>query len=446
MNISIIGTGYVGLVTGVCLAELGHKVTCVDEDKIKVKLIADGKSPIYEKGLEKLIKKNIDNNLLVTTDLHEAFLKTDVTFLAVGTPFKNNQINLSFIEKAAQQIGQSLKFKKKFHIIVVKSTVVPGTTDKISKIIEKTSKKKCNKNFSIAMNPEFLREGEAVNDFMHPDRIVIGTDDKKTKKQLNQLYSCFKNVDILNTNMVTAELIKYTANSFFASCISFSNEISNLSRAIGNIDSKEVMYGLHLDKRLSPKDSNGKRINTGILSYLDGGCGYGGSCFPKDLKAINAFAKNNNFNMQLLKSVININNTQIEQINSILIEEFGSLKNLELSILGLSFKPGTSDIRESASINLINNLLKKKCLVSTYDPTAIENTKSIFKDKIKYYNSLKKCLFDSKVIIIMTAWDEFRNIPKLLNSLKRNPIVIDGRRILDPSKILHYRGIGYSKK
>ena len=341
MDISIIGTGYVGLVTGACFAELGHNVTCVDVMKEKIDLINNKKSPIYEEGLEEILQKNVGKNLFATLDLKKAVLSTDITFICVGTPPREDgSIDLKNIKESAEQIGSSLKAKKNYHLIVIKSTVVPGTTWQIKKIIEKFSGKK---NFGICMNPEFLREGKAIYDFLHPDRIIIGEYDKKSGNILYEIYKDFS-CPILRVDLKTAEMIKYASNAFLATKISFINEIGNICKKLG-IDVYKVAEGVGLDSRISPK-------------FLKAGCGFGGSCFPKDVKALAAKAKELGYTPILLESILEINKNQPLRMIELLRNKIGKLENKKIGILGLAFKPGTDDIRESPAIEIIKRLIK----------------------------------------------------------------------------------------
>tara|TARA_B100001057_G_C22806706_1_gene933750 strand:+ start:290 stop:1630 length:1341 start_codon:yes stop_codon:yes gene_type:complete len=446
MKISIIGSGYVGLVSGLCLSEIGHDVTCIDNQISKVRKINNGISPIYEKGINKLLIKNLKKNFRASTNLKSAVQETDVSIIAVGTPFKKNKIDISYVKEAAKQIALAIKEKEEFHTIIVKSTVVPGTTDEIvSKILESHSKKILSKDFGLSMNPEFLREGEAINDFLNPDRIVIGSSDSKTKKIVSEIYKAFINVDILKTNNKTAELIKYTSNSLLASLISFSNEIANLSDKIGGIDVKEVMKGLYLDKRFSPKNRDGKRIFPSSLSYIESGCGFGGSCFPKDVRALISHGKRKGENMKLLEAVMNINDEQPKKMINILKKSYPKLSKINVAVLGLAFKPGTDDIRESPSLKVIDLLLKYNISIRAYDPIALkEAKKSIKNSKVYYKTSIKSAIRNVDAIMIMTKWSEFKNIDRLINNLCPNALVIDGRRILKPKSIKNYRGIGLS--
>lgn len=444
MKVSIIGTGYVGLVTGVCLAEKGHHVICVDIDKEKIDKVNRGVPVIFEKDLKGLLKKNIKINLEATTNLHKSVLETDVTFIAVGTPFEGNEIDLSFIKEACRQIGEALREKSTYHLVVVKSTVVPGTTDGVVlPTLEKYSGKKAGDNFGVGMNPEFLREGEAVQDFMFPDRIVIGGIDDKSIDVLDGLYSVFKGVSKIKTNNKTAEMIKYTSNALLATMISFSNEIGNLSAAIGGIDAVDVMRSVHLDKRLSPIMPNGDRIVPAFTTYLEAGCGFGGSCFPKDVKALIAHGERIGSSMRLLNAVISINSEQPKQMLSLLKKNFSSLKGIRIAVLGLAFKPGTDDMRESPAIPIVKDMLAQEAKIRAYDPVAKYEAQKIFgNDNIVFCENLSQTIEGVQAIVLLTRWEEFKSIPELLHHLDDPPLIIDGRRMLDKSKIKRYEGIG----
>jgi len=444
MRISVIGAGYVGLITGLCLAEKGHQIICVDLDQEKVEKINHKIPPIYEKGLEKLLRKNINRNLKAITDIHKAVLESDVSFIAVGTPFNGGQIDLRYIKEASQQIGMALKEKNSYHLIVVKSTVVPGTTDEIVlPILEMVSGKKAGVDFGVGMNPEFLREGKAVDDFMFPDRIVLGGIDKKSIEILCQLYNVFPDVDKVKTNNKTAEMIKYTSNSLLATMISFSNEIANLCTAIGDIDVVDVMNCVHMDKRLSPILPDGQRIVPPFTTYLEAGCGFGGSCLPKDVKALIAHGKKLGAPTQVLNAVMRVNEHQPKQIVQLLKRHFPLLAGIRIAILGLAFKPGTDDMRESPSITVINDLLFGKAKIKAYDPAAKQQAQALFDNEdIVFCDDLLQTIENVEAIVILTCWDEFAKIPDFLTHLNMPPVVIDGRRMLDKCQIKRYEGIG----
>jgi len=444
MKISIIGTGHVGLVSGVCLAEKGHQVICVDVDQDKVNQINQGTSPIYEKGLEDLLKKNLDSNLRATTEFYRAVIETDLSLIAVGTPFDGTEIDLSFVETVSRHIGKVLKDKDAYHVVVVKSTVVPGTTDEVVlPILEETSGKTAGIDFGVGMNPEFLREGEAVHDFMFPDRIVFGGMDQRTIDALEELYGVFDGADKLRTNNKTAEMIKYASNSLLATMISFSNEIANLCSAIGDIDVVDVMEGVHLDKRLSPILPDGERIFPGFTTFLEAGCGFGGSCFPKDVKALIAHGKRHDRPMRLLNEVMRINEEQPRKVLSILKNHFPRLEGLRVTVLGLAFKPGTDDMRGSPAIPIIKELLAQNALIKAYDPVAKSNAQGLFNDdNISFCKDLDDAVQNVHAILLITRWEEFKKIPELLRDLDQQPIVIDGRRMLDKRSVARYEGIG----
>ena len=444
MKVSVIGTGYVGLVSGVCLAEKGHDVVCIDVDKEKIEKINNGIPPIYERNLEELLRKNINLNLKADTDLFKAVMETEISLIAVGTPFNGDKIDLSYIEMVSGDIGKALKEKKAYHMVVVKSTVVPGTTDEVVlPILEKFSGKRAGIDFGIGMNPEFLREGEAVQDFMSPDRIVMGAIDKKALGFIEELYQPFNNVDKLRTNNKTAEMIKYTSNSLLATMISFSNEIANLCAVIGDIDVVDVMKGVHMDKRLSPIMPSGKRITPSFTTYIEAGCGFGGSCFPKDVKALIAHGKKKGRSMQLLDAVIQVNQEQPQQVIHVLNKHFPSLKGIRIAILGLAFKPGTTDMRESPAIPIIKELLAKGAKIKAYDPVASAEAQKIFTDhKVQYCDTLHQTIDNVQAVVLLTRWDEFTKIPSLLADLETQPLFVDGRRMLDKALIARYEGIG----
>ena len=444
MKISIIGTGYVGLVSGVCLAEKGHDVTCVDNNQEKVEKINCGMSPIYEEGLNELLIKNIGVRLKATSDLESAIAQTDLTLIAVGTPFDGDEIDLQYVRQVAREIGTALKSKSGYHVVVVKSTVVPGTTDDVVlPLLEEFSGRKAGEDFGVGMNPEFLREGSAIKDFMNPDRIVLGGIDDRSRAMLGQVYDMFPNVDVIRVNNKTAEMIKYTSNSLLATLISFSNEIGNLCKSLGGIDAIDVMNGVHLDQRVSPILENGQRITPGITTYLEAGCGFGGSCFPKDVKALIAHGEKAGQSMRLLKSVIKVNLAQPYHVLQYLYKYFSDLKGIRVAVLGLAFKPGTDDMRESPAIPIIQKLIVTGAEVTVFDPIAMEEAKKIFgENTISYHDSIEEAVKDAQAILLLTRWDEFKLLPEVLNKLQTSPVIVDGRRMLGSDSVASYEGIG----
>jgi UDPglucose 6-dehydrogenase len=446
MKISIVGCGYVGLVSGVCLAEKGHEVICVDIDQAKVDQINRGETPIYEKGLQDLMRRNLAHRFCAATNLVEAVMDTDLSVIAVGTPFDGEEIDLRFVEEAAIQIGRVLKKKSAYHVVVVKSTVVPGTTDDvITPLLEKASGKVAGADFGVAMNPEFLREGEAVHDFMSPDRVILGALDERTLVVLEELYSPFDGVPKLCTNLRTAETIKYTANALLATMISFSNEIGNLCAAIGDVDVVEVMRGVHLDKRISPILNDGTRIKPDFTTYIEAGCGFGGSCFSKDVQALISYGQEKGNPMRILKAVIDLNSAQPRKILSLLRKHYPVLESVKITILGLAFKPGTNDMRESPAIPIVNELLAQRAVIKAYDPAAQEEAKKIFgAESLAFAETLPEAVDDAEVVVILTRWPEFQELPRLFSVLPRQPLLIDGRRMLEKDSVSRYDGIGFS--
>jgi len=449
MKICIIGTGYVGLVTGTCLADFGLSVTCVDQDETKISLLNSGGVPIYEPNLEALIKKNVSaNRLTFTTDLEKAAKQSKVIFISVGTPPNDEgSANLKQIEKVAQQIAASIN---EYKVIVNKSTVPIGTAAKIKEIINSFSPSPLRGegrvrvksssviarseatrqsqptpkpfDFDIVSNPEFLREGSAVYDFTHPDKIVIGTNSPKALKIMQEIYRPLYLLDtpFVITNPETAELIKYACNAFLATKITFINEIANLCDKVG-ADVHQIAKAMGLDGRISPK-------------FLHPGPGYGGSCFPKDTEALYHFSSTCGYEFKLLKGVISANKRQRELMIEKIKYHLGDLKSKTIAILGLAFKQNTDDIRKSPSIDIINLLLKEGAHIRCFDPLAMENTKKILPD-LTYCQDEYETARDSNALIIVTEWNQFRNLDLLkIKKLLKSPILLDLRNLYDPEK------------
>ena len=448
MKVSVIGTGYVGIVTGVCFAEKGHQVTCVDVDQAKVDSINKGVPPIYERGLGDLLKKHVGGRLRASTDLSAAVQQTDISLIAVGTPFDGREIDLTYIKAVSGEIGQALRKKQGYHVVIVKSTVVPGTTDDVvCPILEEASGKKAGVDFGVGMNPEFLTEGEAVNDFLFPDRIVLGGMDKVTIDQQARLYEGFPGVEVLRTNNKSAEMIKYTSNALLATLISFSNEIANLCAAVKDVDVVDVMRGVHASRYLSVDLSEGKRAQPPIVSFLAAGCGFGGSCFPKDVKALAAHGERLHAPMYLLDAVLKVNEQQPQKIIQLLRKHFASLKGVRVSILGLAFRPDTNDMRESPAIPIVRSLLREGAVVKGYDPVATDEARKLFSSQeLELSRSLSDALTKADAVVLVTRWDEFRKVPELMKGLTPQPLFVDGRRLLDKSTIARYEGIGLEAK
>jgi UDPglucose 6-dehydrogenase len=428
MKIAMIGTGYVGLVTGTCFSELGNNVICVDNDEDKIKKLKNDIIPIYEPGLEELVAKNKkEERLSFTSEIEDAVKESDIIFIAVGTPpKKDGEADLSSVEKVSTIIANVMN---KYKLVVGKSTVPVNT----GKWIKKTIERKIDENidFDVASNPEFLREGSAIDDFLHPDRVVIGVESDRAKKLLCDLYEPI-HAPILITDIESAEIIKHASNSFLATKISFINAISILCERAG-ADVEKVAEGMGMDKRI------GKH-------FLKAGAGFGGFCFPKDLSAFIKIAEKLGYDFRLLKEVEKINDEQKRGIVKKVKENLWNLRGKTIAILGLSFKPNTDDMRYAPSIDIIGALLEEKVKIRAYDPQAMERAKEIFPD-ITYCNGPYEVCEGSDALVIVTEWEEFQNMDiKKIKKLLNNPIIIDGRNIFDPVEIrsegFTYTGIG----
>lgn len=445
MRIAIIGTGYVGLVSGVCLAERGQQVICVDHDAAKVERISRGEVPIHEPGLAALLQRQIGRNLHASCDLAAAVRASDLTLIAVGTPFDGQQIDLSQIALVVQQIGAALRGREQRHTVVVKSTVVPGTTDGlVREQLEQASGLVVGRDIGLGMNPEFLREGEAISDFMNPDRIVIGGIDDASRAALARLYAPFPDATLLRTDNRTAETIKYGANALLATLISFANELGNFCAELTGVDIEEVMAGVHLDHRLTPRLDDGQRLRPGVLNYLRAGCGFGGSCFPKDVQALVAQGRALGVAMPLLRSVLNINAAQPRRLLALLQRHIPYLAGRRIALLGLAFKAGTDDLRESPALPLLRDLLAAGAHVLAWDPVAAPALQRQFGDRnIHYPESLAATVASAEALLLVTAWPELvQQLPALLAQQQPPPLLIDGRRAIDRRLVARYEGIG----
>ena len=438
MKITVFGSGYVGLVTGACLAETGHKVICVDIDQDKIEKLERGIIPIFEPGLEELIIKNCSlGNLQVTTDSEYAVDHGELQFIAVGTPSdEDGSADLKYVLSVAETISEHMKESK---IIIDKSTVPVGTADKVrSKIKEGLLKRSEDFSFEVISNPEFLKEGSAILDFVNPDRIIIGTDSEWAKSQMNKCYNDFNtnNDKVIFMDIRSAELTKYAANAMLATKISFMNELANIAELLG-ADIDNVRIGIGSDSRIGNK-------------FINPGCGYGGSCFPKDVKALINSSREAGYNSQLIKAVDQVNEHQKETLFNKLKNAFSDdLEGKTISILGLSFKPNTDDMREAPSKNLIESLFRHKALIQAYDPEAISEARRIYgiRDDLLLCDSIEATLLNADALVICTEWEIFKSID--LNWLKkqlRTSIVVDGRNIFDPKNLqkvgLKYYAVG----
>lgn len=426
MNIAIVGTGYVGLVSGTCFADTGADVTCVDVDADKIERLRNGEIPIYEPGLDELVKKNVAaGRLKFTTDLAAVLDEVQIVFSAVGTPpDEDGSADLKYVLQVARTIGQHLNH---YVVVVTKSTVPVGTARKVRKTIEEElAKRQVDIPFDVASNPEFLKEGNAIKDFMSPDRVVVGVESEKAKKVLTKLYKPFliNNFRVIFMDIPSAEMTKYAANAMLATRISFMNDVANLCERVG-ADVNMVRAGIGSDTRIGRK-------------FLYAGCGYGGSCFPKDVKALIKTADQNGYSMEVLKAVERVNERQ----KSILFEKLQRafdgqpLQGKTIALWGLSFKPETDDMRESTALVMIRLLLDAGCKVQAYDPVAIPECKRRIGDSVTYCRNMYDAVIDADALLLLTEWKEFR-LPSwgVIRKAMRRPLVIDGRNIFDGEEL-----------
>ena len=428
MKVCVIGAGYVGLVTGACLAGMGNKVICVDNNKEKIDLLKKGKIPIYEPGLTELVKKTMQKKFLCfTTDIKDGVTNSEIIFIAVNTPpRKNGEADLCYVEAVSREVAQQMR---KYKVIVSKSTVPVETGKKIAQTVKRYNKQKVS--FDIVSNPEFLREGSAIGDFMHPDRIVIGVNSKKAETIMKKLYKPLGS-PIIVTDIESAEIIKHAANSFLAMKISYINAVANICERVG-ADITQVARGMGLDRRIGSE-------------FLSAGAGFGGSCFPKDLSAFIRIAEKNGYNFELLKVVKKINQEQKNLLIKKLTRAIWNLKDKTIGILGLAFKSNTDDLRNAPAISIIEMLQKEGAKIKVYDPQAMEKAKSILKNVVFCKDSYSTAQ-DSDALLVLTEWKEFKNLDfKKIKKKLKTPVIIDGRNIYNPALMrkqgFTYEGIG----
>lgn len=436
MKVAMIGTGYVGLVSGTCFAETGVDVICIDIDKKKIDNLKKGIIPIYEPGLEKMVKRNIENGRLkFSTNLSENLKDVEVVFSAVGTPpDEDGSADLSYVLQVASEVGKNMT---DYLVFVTKSTVPIGTAQKVKKVIaEELQKRGKSIQFDVASNPEFLKEGSAVEDFLRPDRIVVGIESEKAEKIIKRLYKPFvlNGHPIIFMDIPSAELTKYAANAMLATKISFMNDIANLCEIVG-ADVSNVRKGIGSDTRIGNK-------------FIYAGTGYGGSCFPKDVKALIKTADENKYSLEILKAVENVNNRQKSILFNKLYQYYnGDLNNKNIAIWGLSFKPNTDDMREAPALVLIDKLIEAGVNIKAYDPVATEEAKRILGDKIEYSKDKFEVIVDADALLLVTEWNEFRVMNyKVASKLMNNKLIFDGRNIFDHTEMkengFEYFGIG----
>jgi UDPglucose 6-dehydrogenase len=435
--VSIVGMGYVGLCTAATFASRGIRTIGIDIDPSRVEQIRKGKAPLHEPQLDTLLKSAVKKNLLDATSEISAAADAGMTFLTVGTPGQQDgSIDLSYIKNATEDLGNALREKRGYHLVVVKSTVVPGTTNgTVKRFLEQSSRKTIGLEMGLCANPEFLKEGTAINDALHPDKIIIGSNDKKSASQLTRLYRRFygsKLPPIILTTPEAAELVKYASNAFLATKISFINTIANIAGQIPGVDVGTIAEAIGLDPRIG-----------GL--FLKAGPGYGGSCFHKDLQALINYSQNKNYDPILFRATEETNEQQATRVVGMAEKLLGSLSSNRIAVLGLAFKKDTDDIREAASIRVINQLKKKGARVIAYDPMAMPNTKRQLSDQIDYAENVHSALKGADCAIIMTEWDQFRQlVPKDFQTYMKTPNIVDARRILDPKQYaqLNYLAIG----
>ncbi len=440
MKITVVGGGNVGLVSACCLADHGHQVALVEKDHVRLSALKRGRPPFYEPGLEDMLGKVLsDKTLVVTNELANTLPKSGITFVCVGTPsMRDGSQNLSQLSRAAKEIGGCLSAVKDFHIVVVRSSVLPGTAEGIvRRSLEKASGKVAGVDFGLAMQPEFLREGSAIYDSLNPERVIIGEFDKRSGDALEALYQAFYNgkAPIIRLPTSSAELVKYASNAFLATKISFINEIANLCEDISRADVAKIAECMGLDSRIGPK-------------YLNAGLGFGGSCLRKDASALLDYSNRKGRPLNLVKEVLRVNDGRIRHLLKMLRHQLGNLRGKRIAILGLSFKPGTDDIREAPAIKLIRELLKLKAVIVAYDPAAISSARAELGDSIKYAGSASECIEKADCCVVATEWPEFKRLkPEDFLARMKRPIVIDGRRVYDHeqeafSRKLRYVAIG----
>jgi len=427
--ISIVGTGYVGLSTAVCFASRGYHVIASTHDKEKVATINAKRAPFYEPRLDEMLKEGVESQTLRAVDTREeAVLQTDVTFLTVGTPeAADGQMDLRHVVRACEEVGRALKKKNAYHLVVVKSTVVPGTTrDVVKPILERTAELSAGHDFGLCMNPEFLRQGSAIADTLEPDRVVIGEYDERSGEMLESLFDGFyeRKAYTLRMNLESAEMVKYASNAFLATKISYANEIANICEKVAGVDVLHVMGGVGLDVRINPK-------------FLNAGAGFGGSCLPKDVKAVRAFAALNGYETPLLGAVITVNDAQARHVAQLALAKLGKPMGKKVALLGLAFKPDTDDLREAPSLKIAKVLLEAGAHVSAFDPVVKKISLDGF-EALECAHSVPACLSGAHCCVVVTEWGQFKALtPDDFIEHMARPVVVDARRIFDPQLFRH---------
>ncbi len=442
MNVTVIGGGYVGLVTAACLAEAGHHVTVAERDGEKVQAIRAARSYLHEPDLEPLLVRHAGGRLMATTDTAAAVAGAHVVLLCVPTPCQpsTGQIDLSYLKQAAREVGEALQQSTEaYPVVVVKSTCVPGTTDAVvGPALEAAAGRTRGQDLGLGCNPEFLSEGSAVEDFSRPDRIVLGADCQRTHAVLRELYAAWADVPRFAVNNATAEAIKYASNALLATCISFANEVADVCQAAGGIDAVDVMHGLHASRYL---DAGG--APAGIAAFLMPGCGYGGSCLPKDVAALTAFGKERGLRMPLLSAVTRVNQERARAMVDLLRTETGSLAGRRVAVLGVAFKPGTADCRNTPAEPLVQALVAAGASVVCHDPAAWREARTLFGEIADVAPYLAAALDGATAAVICTAWPQYQQVPDLLRAAGGMTVLLDGRRMLEADAYERLLCVGY---
>lgn len=442
-KLAVLGTGYVGLVTAACLADRGVEVVCVDRDPTRVAAVERGRAPFHEPGLGDLLARTAGKTLRATADLGLAVAGADLVMVAVGTPSGADGIDLRQVREACRGIAAHLSQAAPYPVVVVKSTVVPGTTDEVViRELESASGRQVGRDLGVAVNPEFLTEGQAVEDFDQPDRIVVGASDSRTAAKVLELYRSFPDAPTLVTTPSTAEMIKYASNTLLATLISFSNEIADLSAAVDGVDVVEVMKGVHASRYLTAVQGE-HSWSAPINAFLKAGCGFGGSCLPKDTAALVALGEGLGVSLPLLSSVLDVNARRAAQVVDLVLSGLCEVDNARVAVLGLSFKPDTSDVRESPAFPILRLLHAMGIALVAHDPIAIPEAQAHLElEGIEFEPDLRVALKGADVVVLVTSWPQYEVVPRLLTELDSDALMVDGRRMLDRASVRRYAGVG----
>jgi UDPglucose 6-dehydrogenase len=443
MRVAVVGAGHVGLVTAACLAEKGHRTICVDVDEERVRAIEAGRTTIYEPGLDELVRRNAKDRLRATTDLRAAVRASELSLLAVPVPLERGEDEaVGTLRAVARDVGEALAGRPEFHAVVVRSTVLPGTTTNVVRPLVVDA---AGADVGVGMNPEFLTEGQAVADFMGPDRIVLGTEDPRTLELLERLYADFGGARV-RTTPTTAETIKLASNALLATMISFANELADYATELEDVDVADVTRAVHLSRYLTVEGGRQGAATAPLASYIEAGCGFGGSCLPKDLAALARHARGLGAPMELLEAAERVNKGRAASLVALIRGGLGSLEGARVSVLGLAFKPDTDDVRESPAFPVVEHLLAEGADLRVYDPVATEAFLDACPSPSPAAAATLADALDADAVVIVTRWSEFGEIPQLLRARQTVPLVVDGRRMLDPHAVPRYAGIGLGRR